>query len=69
MIIMLARIGTALLQIIKGRSRSLSVWTFQRNTNARRLYGRQRFALVKKTDDSANGDKELDAMYSWPSDR
>jgi putative acetyltransferase len=63
------RIGTALLQIAKSRSRSLSLWTFQRNTNARRLYERQGFTLVKETDGSANEEKEPDAMYSWPSDR
>jgi putative acetyltransferase len=62
-------IGTALLQIAKDRSRTLSLWTFQRNRNARRFYERQGFILVKETDGSANEEKEPDALYSWPSGR
>ena len=60
-------IGTALLQIAQSRSRSLNLWTFQRNKAARRFYERSGFRLVKETDGSANEEKEPDVMYSWPS--
>ena len=62
-------VGTALLQLAKNRSLKLSLWTFQRNRNARRFYERQGFMLVKETDGSANEEKEPDALYSWQSDR
>jgi putative acetyltransferase len=62
-------VGTTLLQIPKNRFRRLSLWTFQRNGNARRFYERQGFMLVKETDGSANEEKEPDALYSWQSDR
>jgi GNAT superfamily N-acetyltransferase len=51
-------IGTTLLQIAKSQSHSLRLWTFRRNTNARRFYERQGFTLVKETDGSANEEKE-----------
>jgi len=38
--------GTALLQIAQSRYRRLSLWTFQRNRNARRFYERRGFKLV-----------------------
>ena len=62
-------IGTALLQIAKSQSRSLSLWTFQRNKSARRFYERQGFTLIKETDGSANEEKEPDTLYFWPSGR
>ena len=62
-------VGTALLQLAKNRSLKLSLWTFQRNRNARRFYERQGFMLVKETDGCANEEKEPDALYSWQSDR
>jgi putative acetyltransferase len=61
-------IGTALLQIAKSRSPRLSLWTFQRNSNARRFYERQGFTLIKETDGSRNEEKEPDALYFGPSD-
>ncbi len=62
-------VGTALLQIAKSRSPGLSLWTFQRNSNARRFYERRGFTLLKETDGSRNEEKEPDALYFWPSDR
>jgi putative acetyltransferase len=62
-------IGTALLEIARRRFSFLSLWTFQRNTNARRFYERQGFTLVRETDGSANAEKEPDALYVWSSGR
>jgi GNAT superfamily N-acetyltransferase len=62
-------IGTALLQIAKSRCPGLSLWTFQRNGNARRFYERQGFTLVKETDGGRNEEKEPDALYFWSSGR
>jgi putative acetyltransferase len=61
-------IGTALLAVAQSRFPSLSLWTFQRNTVARRFYEGRGFTLVKATDGSANEEKEPDVMYRWPSD-
>ena len=60
-------VGTSLLAIAQSRFLSLNVWTFQRNTAARRFYERHGFTLVKETDGFANGEKESDALYRWPS--
>lgn len=58
-------VGTVLLQIAKIRFRELSLWTFQRNRNARQFYEGQGFVLVKETDGSGNEEREPDALYSW----
>jgi putative acetyltransferase len=60
-------IGTALLAIAQGQFPVLSLWTFQRNTAARRFYERHGFTLVEQTDGSRNMEKEPDALYRWPS--
>jgi GNAT superfamily N-acetyltransferase len=62
-----AGIGTALLGIAKGRFPRFSLWTFQRNTSARRFYERHGFALVRETDGSGNEEKEPDVLYAWSS--
>jgi GNAT superfamily N-acetyltransferase len=61
-------IGTALLQVAQSRSAHLRLWTFLRNSNARRFYERHRFNLVEETDGTRNEEKEPDAMYSWLQD-
>jgi putative acetyltransferase len=58
-------VGAALLQIAQSRSDCLSLWTFQRNKNARRFYEKHGFVLVKETDGARNEEKEPEAMYSW----
>jgi putative acetyltransferase len=58
-------IGTALLQVAQSKSGHLSLWTFQRNNNARRFYEKHHFILVKETDGTRNEENEPDAMYSW----
>ena len=62
-------IGTVLLGIARSRFPFLSLWTFQRNANARRFYERHGFTLAEETDGSANAEKEPDALYVWSSGR
>ena len=62
-------IGAALLALAQGRFSRLSLWTFQRNTAARRFYEAHGFTLVEETDGSANEEKEPDAMYRWQRSR
>jgi len=61
-------IGTALLKIAQHAFDHLQLWTFQRNTNARRFYEARGFALVRETDGSGNEEKEPDALYLWTAD-
>ena len=58
-------LGTALLDVAKHTSDRLQLWTFQRNTQARRFYEARGFALVEQTDGSSNEEKEPDARYLW----
>jgi GNAT superfamily N-acetyltransferase len=61
-----AGIGTALLDHAKRlQPGGLELWTFQRNTGARRFYERHGFALVERTDGSGNMEREPDARYAW----
>jgi putative acetyltransferase len=57
--------GQALLRIAKAASPSLQLWTFQRNTAARRFYERQGFVAVQQTDGSRNEEREPDMLYRW----
>jgi putative acetyltransferase len=57
--------GGALLHVAKAASPSLLLWTFQRNTLARRFYGRQGFVAVRETDGSDNEEREPDILYQW----
>ena len=58
-------IGTALLGIAQQSCDRLSLWTFQRNTQARRFYEARGFRLVRETDGAGNDEKEPDALYLW----
>jgi ribosomal protein S18 acetylase RimI-like enzyme len=58
-------IGSALLRVARRKLAHLSLWTFLRNTNARRFYEKHGFQLVQETDGARNEEKEPDAMYSW----
>ena len=60
-------IGSVLLQVAQSKMRSLSLWTFQRNANARRFYDKHGFALIKETDGIGNEESEPDALYTWRS--
>ncbi|TVZ63128.1 ribosomal protein S18 acetylase RimI-like enzyme [Rhizobium mongolense USDA 1844] len=57
--------GEALLQVAKGAASSLQLWTFQKNTLARRFYEKRGFVLVNETDGSDNEEREPDALYRW----
>ena len=58
-------IGTDLLDIAKGISERLDLWTFQRNAAARRFYEARGFRLAEQTDGARNEEKEPDARYVW----
>src|SRR5689334_22509418 len=58
-------VGGALLDIARQGSDRLELWTFQRNTGARRFYEARGFVLVEETDGSRNEEKEPDARYLW----
>jgi GNAT superfamily N-acetyltransferase len=61
-------VGTGLLQIAQRRFPRLHLWTFQRNTPARRFYERRGFVIVEETDGTGNEEKEPDALYLWTRD-
>ena len=54
-----------MLRVAQSRAAHLRLWTFQRNTNARRFYEKYGFMLVEETDGTRNEEKEPDAMYAW----
>ena len=58
-------IGTALLRVAQEAHDSLSLWTFQRNTPARRFYEARGFRPIRETDGADNEEKEPDALYLW----
>jgi GNAT superfamily N-acetyltransferase len=58
-------VGSALLDVAKGASDRLQLWTFQRNARARRFYEARGFAMVEQTDGAGNEEKEPDARYLW----
>ncbi|MFB9267848.1 GNAT family N-acetyltransferase [Bradyrhizobium erythrophlei] len=58
-------IGSALLAIARKDAARLELWTFQRNTQARRFYEARGFVLVEQTDGSRNEEREPDARYLW----
>ncbi|MGX0963084.1 GNAT superfamily N-acetyltransferase [Bradyrhizobium japonicum] len=58
-------IGTELLDVAKAACDRLELWTFQRNTPARRFYEARGFTLVEQTDGARNEEREPDARYVW----
>jgi putative acetyltransferase len=58
-------IGTALLEAVRTGAKNLSLWTFQRNTAARRFYERHGFVAIRETDGSENEEREPDVLYRW----
>jgi len=58
-------IGAALLQIAKSQATTLSLWTFQRNEDARRFYERHGFIAIEETNGSENEEREPDILYRW----
>jgi GNAT superfamily N-acetyltransferase len=58
-------IGSELLQVAQRSFDRLQLWTFQRNTQARRFYEARGFVLVRETDGAGNEEKEPDVLYLW----
>nr|WP_246820292.1 GNAT family N-acetyltransferase [Bradyrhizobium iriomotense] len=58
-------VGTELLDIAKGASGRLELWTFQASVPARRFYEARGFALVEQTDGARNEEREPDVRYLW----
>jgi GNAT superfamily N-acetyltransferase len=58
-------IGSGLLHVAQSAFDRLQLWTFQRNTGARRFYHARGFTLVEQTDGARNEEKEPDARYLW----
>jgi GNAT superfamily N-acetyltransferase len=59
--------GTALLEAAKARRPGgLELWAFQRNTPALAFYARHGFAERRRTDGSANEEREPDVRLGWP---
>jgi putative acetyltransferase len=62
-------VGQALLRIAMAGSSGLQLWTFQRNTAARRFYERLGFVAVEQTDGNRNEEHEPDMRYRWQTAR
>ena len=60
-----AGLGLQLLEKAKKSSAELSLWTFQQNAAARRLYERHGFIAVVETDGADNEEKLPDVLYRW----
>ena len=58
-------VGTKLLWVAKAAFPRLSLWTFQRNTGARRFYEGRGFVATEQTDGTGNEEKEPDVLYRW----
>lgn len=60
-------VGTELLDAAKARRPGgLELWAFQRNTPALDFYARHGFAELRRTDGSANEEREPDVRLGWP---
>jgi GNAT superfamily N-acetyltransferase len=60
-------VGTALLAAAKARRPDgLELWAFQRNTPALAFYARHGFVERRRTDGSANEEREPDVRLAWP---
>jgi GNAT superfamily N-acetyltransferase len=60
-------VGTALLEAAKARRPGgLELWAFQRNTPALAFYTRRGFVERRRTDGSANEEREPDVRLAWP---
>jgi putative acetyltransferase len=58
-------VGSKLLSVAQTAFPQLSLWTFQRNTGARRFYEARGFLVVELTDGAGNDEKEPDVLYRW----
>jgi len=61
-----AGIGDALLKLAKEtRPDGLKLWTFERNTKARKFYEKRGFVAIEFTDGSRNEERTPDVLYEW----
>jgi GNAT superfamily N-acetyltransferase len=60
-------LGSALLRLAMRENTGLKLWTFQRNTNARRFYEKHGFIADRMTDGMGNEEREPDMRYVWKS--
>lgn len=58
-------IGSALLRQAQQTFPHLQLWTFQRNIQAQKFYGKRGFTAIDKTDGSSNEEKEPDILFEW----
>jgi ribosomal protein S18 acetylase RimI-like enzyme len=58
-------LGRALLDIALDGQTSVRLWTFQKNTAARRFYERNGFIVIEETDGADNEEREPDVLYEW----
>lgn len=58
--------GPALLAHAMADGRARQLWTFQRNTRARKFYEDRGWVLAELTDGQGNEEKEPDVRYVWP---
>ena len=59
-------IGDALLKFAKEtRPEGLRLWTFERNSNARRFYEKRGFVAIEFTDGARNEERTPDVLYEW----
>lgn len=57
--------GGALLAVAMSQSNQLDLWTFQRNSRARRFYEMKGFVAIRETDGRDNEESEPDVLYRW----
>ncbi|MGI9169315.1 MAG: GNAT family N-acetyltransferase, partial [Caulobacteraceae bacterium] len=55
-------VGSRLLSVAQAAFPQLSLWTFQRNTGARRFYEARGFVVVELTDGARNEEREPDML-------
>lgn len=58
-------IGGALVKLAQEHQDELSLYTFQSNVNARRLYERHGFVVEELTDGERNEEEMPDVTYCW----
>lgn len=51
--------------VAKATSRSLQLWTFQKNDGGRRFCEARGFVAVDVTDGARNEEREPDVLYRW----
>lgn len=58
-------VGDLLLDVAKAANPELQLWTFIRNSGARRFYERRAFVALEETDGRENEENEPAVRYRW----